>query len=159
MRIAIHINYYLFQEIRIVILGIHIQRLAKNRNVSRHARSVIPRFLLIQMRGNLHFTAACQKIVILCQYMIGTVSLTGRQTKMQILIRIILDVCTRCYKETMFAAVIPSDTAHQHQLVIQIECILDICSRNRLLHIFLRQSIFHLIRQPVMLIVTIIIET
>lgn len=110
MRITIHIYYYLFQEIRIVILGIHIQRLAKNRNVSRHARSVIPRFLLIQMRGNLHFTAACQKIVILRQYMIGTVSLTGRQTKMQILIRIILDVCTRCYKETMFAAVIPSDT-------------------------------------------------
>ena len=159
MRITIHIYYYLFQEIRIVILGIHIQRLAKNRNVSRHARSVIPRFLLIQMRGNLHFTAACQKIVILRQYMIGTVSLTGRQTKMQILIRIILDVCTRCYKETMFAAVIPSDTPHQHQLVIQIECILYICSRNRLLYIFLRQSVFYLVCQPVMLIVTIIIET
>ena len=159
MRIAVHIHYYLFQKIRIVIFCIHIQRLTKKGNISRNTRTVIPRFLLVQMRSNLHLAATCQTIIILRQYMIRTISLAGRQTEMQIFIRIIFDVGTRRHKEAVLTTVISPNTSHQHQLIVQIECILDISSRNRLLHKFLRQPFFCLIRQPIVLIVTIIVKT
>ena len=83
------------------------------------------------MTGYFHFTATGKQIIIFCKYMIGPVAFSGRETHVQILIRIVLDMCTGSDKEPVLAAVVAAYSSHQHQFIVQIESILNVCPRNR----------------------------
>ncbi|MPN19299.1 hypothetical protein SDC9_166666 [bioreactor metagenome] len=66
--------------------------------------------------------------------MIGTVSFTGRQAEMYYLVGVVLDVGTRGDKETVFAAVVATQTTHHNELIIEVIGVLCISTRYGLLH-------------------------
>ena len=154
---AIHIHYHLFQEIRIIVFCIHIQRFAEYRDISRDAGTVIPRFFHIQVLCYFHLTTAGKQVVVFRQHMIGTVPFSGRKTEIHIIIRIVLKMRTRSHEETMFVTVITTQTGHYHPFIIQIQRILHVSTGNS----FLFKGFERIVRcifQTVMLVISVIIE-
>ena len=157
MRVAIHIHYYLFQEIRVIVFCIYIQRLAEYRNISRYTSTVIPCFFHIQILSYFYPTTTGKQIIVFCQHMIGTIPFSGRKTEVHIIIRIVFKMCTRSHKETMFVTVVSTQTRHHHPFIIQVQRILHVCTGNSFLFKSF-ERIIRIILQTIMLVVSVIIE-
>ena len=157
MRVAIHIHYYLFQEICIIVFCIYIQRFAEYRNISRYTGTVIPCFFHIQILSYFYLTTTGKQIIVFRQHMIGTIPFSGRKTEVHIIIRIVFKMCTRSHKETMFVTVVSTQTRHHHPFIIQVQRILHVCTGNSFLFKSF-ERIIRIILQTIILVVSIIIK-
>ena len=157
VRIRIHIDNDLFQEVGVIVFQIQVQRLPEKRDISRYACSIIPSLFLIEMIGDAHLAAACHQIIILGKHMVGAISLSGGKTEMNKVIGVVLNVRTRSHKESVLTAMVATKSGHQHELIIQVEGILCVGPAHRFTCKSFRQRCFSVIGQSVMLVVSVII--
>ena len=159
VRITVHIHHDLLQKVCVIIFGIDIQRFAKYRYVGGYTGTIVPCFFHVQSFRYFDLSAAGKQVVVFCQYMIRTVTFSGREAEVYVLIRIVFKMCTGSHKETVLIAIVTTQTCHQHPLIIQIQRVLRIGSGNRFFGKSLDERQFRLILQPIMLVISVIVET
>ena len=159
MRVGIHIHHYLLEEVRVVILRIQVQRFAEQGDVKGSARSVVPSLILVEVTGDVYTAAACQEVIVLGKDMIGAIPFSGGKAEVRVFVGIVLYVETGRDKVTVLAAAVTANTAHKDKFIIQIIGVLHIRSRNGFLYELPRKRLLRIVRQPITLIVGIVVET
>ena len=110
------------------------------------------------MFGDVYPATACQQVVILGQHMVRAVSLSCRKAEMYILVGIVLHMEARSDEIAVLAAMVAADAAHQHQFIVPVVGVLHVGAGDGFLGEFLRQRLFRVIVQAVVLVVRVIIE-
>ena len=123
--IGVVVDDGLLAEMRVIILCIQFQRLAEQGDIERRADAVVPRLFLLQVVDD-QLASTGQQIVVLCQRMNGTITLTCRQAQVNNLVGHQLQMETRCHKRTVTTAMVNTHTSHCHHLVVQVVGVLGV---------------------------------
>ena len=159
MRVRIHIHHHLLAEICVIVFRIQVQGLAKQGNIGGSACAIVPGLILVKTFGDVYPAAACQQVIILGQHMVRTVSLSCRKTEMYIFVGIVLHMETRSDEIAVLAAMVATDATHQHQFVFPVVGVLHVGAGDGFFGEFLRQRLYGVIIQPIVLVVGVIVET